>query len=358
MRPDRHLIRQVLSLPTAPFHEEAVIRFIKNFVKKLGLRCQQDRYGNLKIVYRRGRGQKPFALTAHMDHPGFEVVRGGRKPVVRLLGGVPDKFFRRAKVIVWDANAAVKGKTAALHNKKRREFRLLLPQPVRKGAFGTFDLPFVQFRSGNIYTKAADDIVNIALLLNFLQELVRCRARAHVIFLFTRAEEVGFVGALGVAKAKWLNPKIPVIVLEASSAKAGKVRIGGGPVLRVGDKASTFSHAMDAWLQAAAQGLQKKSKRFQWQRALLSGGRCESTVFVNNGHLAGCLALPLGNYHNIGPKNYAMEYVSLNDFQNMLAWLWMLTKTPSLSSIQRSKKEDLQKLFQKWGWRLKHNPDI
>ncbi|MBI4125817.1 MAG: M28 family peptidase [Deltaproteobacteria bacterium] len=348
MKPDRRLIRSVLSLPTAPFHEEAVAAFVKSFAKKLRLRWRQDRYGNLKIVYKKGKGNSPFALTAHMDHPGFEVVRGGRRPIVRLLGGVPDQYFGKARVMVWNDGVVAKGKAAKRLDKKKRRFVLRLKQPVRRGAFGTFALPAVRFRGSNIYTKAADDVINVALLLNFLQGLVRGRNKAHVIFLFTRAEEVGFVGALGVAKRKWIRKEIPIIVLEASSAKAGKVKIGGGPVLRVGDKASTFSHAVDLWLQAAAQDIPH-------QRALLPGGRCEATVFTQKEYRAGCLALPLGNYHNTGPKNYAPEFVSLKDYRNMLGWLMALTQTASPQKIRKGKLKELDRIFQKLNRRLKRN---
>lgn len=343
MKADRRLIRSVLSLPTAPFHEEAVARFVKTFAKKLGLSCQEDRWGNLKIVYRRGKGKRPFALTAHMDHPGFEVIRGGARPIVRLLGGVPDKYFPKARVVVWEKGKTLKAKVIRRLPGKERKYQL--SQKLGKNGFGTFALPSVQFCGPLIYTKAADDLINMALLLNFLQGLVRRRARAQVIFLFTRAEEVGFVGALGAAKQKWIGRSVPIIVLEASSAKAGKVKIGGGPVLRVGDKASTFSHAIDLWLQSAA-------KNIPHQRALLPGGRCETTVFVEKGYQAGCLALPLGNYHNSGPKGYAPEYISFKDYQNLLQWLAALVQNPAPQQIQKRKGKELDQIFLKLKGRL------
>lgn len=344
MKVDRHLIRRVLSLPTAPFYEAAVVGFIKDFVKELGLACQQDRFGNLKVIYQKGKGRTPFVLSAHMDHPGFEVVRGGIKPVVYLLGGVPDRYFAGAKVVVWEGGRITKTKVVRCLSKQKRRYQL--GAKLAKGSFGTFDLPSVRIQNQILYTKAADDMINVALLLNFLKELVRRKAKARVIFLFTRAEEVGFVGALGVAKQRWIRQNIPIVVLEASSAKAGKVKIGGGPVLRVGDKVSTFSHRLDLWLQAAA-------KNIPHQRALLSGGRCEATVFTEKGYQASCLAFPLGNYHNVGPKGYAPEYISLKDYQNLLRLLAVLAQMPPPQMIQKRKIKELDQIFQKWQGRLK-----
>ena len=62
MRPNLTLLKKVLNLPTAPFHEEAVVCFIKNFCRGIGVRCLQDAYGNLKVVYKKG---KEFVAGCH-----------------------------------------------------------------------------------------------------------------------------------------------------------------------------------------------------------------------------------------------------------------------------------------------------
>lgn len=346
MNPDISLIKKVLNLPTVPFHEEAVSQFIQNFCRNLGLSCQKDSYGNLKVVYRRGKSRPSFAVTAHMDHPGFEVIRAGNEATVQLLGGVPDKFFKKAKVIVCQNGRQIKGKVVGVSNLKKRRYFIKANQPIQKNAFGYFDLPGVRIKNGLIHTKAADDLINVAVLLNFLKELVQRKVKTNLLCLFTRAEEVGFVGALGITKEKRIPKNLPILVLEASNAKAGKVTIGKGPVLRVGDRASTFSHPIDLWLQETAKG-------FFMQRALLSGGRCEATVYVEKGYQAGCLAFPLGNYHNIGPKNYAMEYVSLTDYKNMLRWLSVLAQSDSLKKVSLKREKELDQLFKKYSHRLK-----
>ncbi len=355
MKPDISLIKKVLSLPTAPFHEGLVSRFVRDFCKRLGLPIQQDNFGNLKVIYRRGTNPPRYAVTAHMDHPGFEVIRGGAKGVVQLLGGVPDKFFRKAKVIVCQDGRQIKGRVAGVANAKKRRYFVKGNRPIEKNAFGYFDLPSVRIKNGLIQTKAADDLINVALLLNLLKELVRRKTKAHLLCVFTRAEEVGFIGALGIAKREWISKKIPLLVLEASSAKAGKVTIGGGPVLRVGDRASTFSHAVDLWLQETAKGFPlRRGSGLAFQRALLSGGRCEATVYVEKGYLSGCLALPLGNYHNRGAKNYAMEYISLSDYANLLRWLFILARSKaSPKQIPQKREKELDMLFEKFADRLK-----
>ena len=70
-RATRKIVRDLLSLPTAPFHENAVQDHVRVFAAHRKIPVRSDRYGNLILRYRKGRGIKPLALTAHMDHPGF-----------------------------------------------------------------------------------------------------------------------------------------------------------------------------------------------------------------------------------------------------------------------------------------------
>lgn len=338
MKANREFLKKVFSLPTAPFHEEHVSRFICECCRRWKLRLTADHYGNLKVVYKRGRGALPLAFMAHMDHPGFEVVRGGKRALVTLLGGMNDKYFSRAKVVICDgvqqAAQPVKGRVVKIHNKKKREFWVEARRSVSKKSFGGFDLPAVQFKNGLIRTKAADNIASVALLLHFLQALVRGRKKAAITCFFTRAEEVGWVGCLGAIRGGFVPRRTPIIVMETSSAKGGKVDIGGGPCLRVGDQLSLFSPQMDQWLGRVAKKLKKKDRTFQFQRALLQGGACEASPLYQKGYRVGGLALPLGNYHNNGPKNYASEFISLDDFQNMLKWLMALA-----ASVKKDRAE-------------------
>lgn len=77
---------ELLSLPTSPFHEQAVAEWVRQFAGgKLGLRTTADRWGNLTIRYPGRRTKRPLVFTAHMDHPGFAARRMRRDG---LLEGV------------------------------------------------------------------------------------------------------------------------------------------------------------------------------------------------------------------------------------------------------------------------------
>ena len=143
--------------------------------------------------------------------------------------------------------------------------------------------------------------------------------RAEAYFLFTRGEEVGFAGALAAARLETIPKKCCVIAVETSS-ELPSARIGDGPILRVGDKASVFHPAVTAHGQAVANDLAARDKRFVYQRKLMDGGTCESSAYCQYGYEATGLCVALGNYHNMDLKRrrLAPEYVDLHDVANLI----------------------------------------
>jgi endoglucanase len=133
-----------------------------------------------------------------------------------------------------------------------------------------------------------------------------------------------------------------VICLENSRAFA-ESPIGGGPIVRVGDRLSIFDPALTAACAKCAEQLaggsstptasQKNTdlnQAWRWQRKLMAGGACEATVFCAYGYQATCLCLPLGNYHNMSdlaavqagtntdkPK-VGREYIGISDYEGLV----------------------------------------
>jgi len=174
-----------------------------------------------------------------------------------------------AKIIVCQNGKRMKGRVLKVANKKKKQYfikvtgglpRTFGPRNDSKTAFGYFDFVGARITKNIIHSKSCDNLVSVALLLNLLKNLKQSRGKTNVVCLFTRAEEVGFVGTVGIIKKKWLSKNTPILVLEASSAKAGNVGINKGPVIRVGDKATTFSPEMDLWLMRLSHKLSQKIK--------------------------------------------------------------------------------------------------
>lgn len=368
---ERRLLQTLLIQPTAPFREHYVRAVIEATARRLDLRTRRDRFGNVYVAYRQGRSA-PIAFTAHMDHPGFEVLVGGRRPQARLLGGVKASHLRAARVVFHPdprsargrahavaAPAGVRGRVVSVHSHRPRgarrpvvEIECTCRAHVEPGSFGYFDLPGFELQRGRLASKALDNLVSCGAILAVMARLRRRRSAADLLGVFTRAEEVGFVGAGGVLRSRALAASRPLVVLESSQASA-QAPIGSGPVLRVGDRMTSFGPEMDVWLADRAAELARRRKRFRYQRALMTGGACEASLYVLHGRRVGALALPLGNYHNMTPRGgIGPEFISPEDFDNLMLLMEHLCARPPEPGVVRTRRAELDAVYARLSSRL------
>jgi len=314
------LARRVLTLPTAPYHEQRVKAFVMEFCRQLpGVRMEQDRVGNVIARYRRGAAKTPLVFVAHMDHPGFEMLGGNR---AEFLGGVPREMFAKGiGVRVYGATGVRRVKLARFNASawpKRKLMELRAGGTLRPGDFGMWDLPSFRVTGRTLHAAAIDDLLGTVVMLATLAEVSRRKLRAHVWCAFTRAEEVGFQSALALVRSGKIPKRAFVISVEMSKERPW-AQIGNGPVVRIGDRTSVFDPNATAFLLRAVERCRHRDSAFRAQRSLMDGGTCEATAFAGFGYRAGGLCLPLGNYHNIG-KNLRprAEYVSVHDLEQLL----------------------------------------
>ena len=153
-----------------------------------------------------------------MDHPGFVIRKriSDRKLVVRFLGGVGDRYFCvGTRVIVMPGR--VRARLGRRLSKSRREFEIETASEITGEAqYAVWDLPEFSSRNGILRGRVCDDLIGVATVLTVLAELRGTKAGANVVGVLTRAEEVGFQGALMVAESKRLKRGSLVISLETS----------------------------------------------------------------------------------------------------------------------------------------------
>ena len=107
--------------------------------------------------------------------------------------------------------------------------------------------------------------------------------------------------------------------------------IGGGPIVRVGDRMSVFEPSLTNDIALMMTEHEKRRSGFKWQRKLMPGGTCEATAFSTYGYRSTCLCLPLGNYHNMvdidgvlagrTPAQLGPEFISIADFHGLIDML-------------------------------------
>ena len=271
------ITRSILGQPTAPFHEDAVRGEIcQQLAQCPHVTLEIDDFENLIALYQNGDDARPrYAFAAHMDHPGYV---GGE-----FMGGVPTAYLER--------------------NPPTRDF----------GAFAMWDLPAFALQHSRIYSRACDDLIGCAAIVAMFHELERTGAKGACMGLFSRAEEVGLVGATLLAQSDRIPRDVTIISLETSSERGGAARMGSGVVIRVGDRTAIFDDAATATLTHLA-----AAHEIPHQRCLMSGGTCEGTAYQLYGYRTAAVCVALGNYHNCGPDTTIdSEFVSLADVEAM-----------------------------------------
>jgi len=324
----------ILSRPTASCLEQMPAAYVRSFAaRRPGLRVEDDRYGNLLVRWP-ADGEAdgpPLVLMAHLDHPGF-VVTGVEAGVARLefRGGVrlecakrgtPVEFFRPGS-----STPTGRGRLSTASAEGARRPGMLGSGTARvtrgravEGGYTMWAFPGWSVRGGKIVSRNCDDLLGAAAALATLDEVVRTRPpRAHVWGFFTRAEEVGLLGAVAGLRARSIPRNARVLSLETSRALPHAPQ-GDGVIVRVGDARSIFDPRLTGVLHDVATELAAEDPEFRFQRRLMDGGVCEATPFCAAGRRASGLALPLGNYHNMkgldgGPAGIGPEHVAVTDF--------------------------------------------
>lgn len=320
------VLRDVLSLPTAPFCEQAVVGYIRRFAADHGLKVRQDSAGNVLVRYRRGRQRPRWVFTAHMDHPGFVAARRrGRTLWAEFRGSVGREYFRGSRARFFAPDGEVGAVVESARATQRRSWlwvrlRLDVPADVPAGTVGMWDFPGVRIRRGRVSARGCDDQAGVAAVLCAMGRLARQGVAADVTGLLTRAEEVGFVGALAACRNRSIPRRAPVISLETSLAQP-QAPLGGGVVIRVGDAIRTFDPSLTAHITAVAAAAAERGA-LAYCRCLMPGGTCESTAYQAYGYRAAALCVPLGNYHNCGANmKIAPEQIHLDDFASLVSLL-------------------------------------
>ncbi len=279
-------------------------------------------------------------FIAHMDHPGFHGVRwlSVWRLLVKWHGGSPVKHLRGGRV--WLANdigivgeGRIARTTLLPSHHAIDTAEILVEKPLSAAQtptslFGGFRFSAPVWRAGKrIYTQAADDLVGVFAVLTTAIALYSGTRRVQPPFLglLTRAEEVGFVGAIAHFELDWrerARRSVVAISLETSRTLPNAL-IGKGPVVRLGDRRTVFDPGYLSILSEVA-GRELPGRH---QRRVMDGGTCEATAAIAWGLRAIGISVPLGNYHNqgfeggpdcAGEKGPAPEFVHLDDIDGLL----------------------------------------
>ncbi|MBN1670225.1 MAG: hypothetical protein JXR37_04290 [Kiritimatiellae bacterium] len=358
---ETELLTAILSRPTAPFREARVKAVLKAVLGRGGVPHFEDPVGNLvagaesraayaALLAPAGREAVPI-FVAHMDHPGFHGVRWrvrGARLQIRWFGGAPTARLAGAPVWVSDGAGYEAAGTLSKVRLTRADRGIDTAEvrvsrrgvsgrsPAARALYGGFRFRAPFWRRGTrLYARAIDDLIGTFTVCAALLRVWAGRKKPRCLALFSRAEETGFIGTIAHVKLGWIakgkRPRV-VVNLEASR-QLPNARIGRGPVLRLGDRLSVFDPTALFWATSVAQA----NLDGAYQRRLMDGGACEASLLIAHGVPAVGIAIPLGNYHNMGIERGAdsrganapsPEFVDLRDVAGGVRFCECLAKTP------------------------------
>ena len=257
-----------------------------------------DALGNL-IVNKKGE-KKPknhVALFAHMDEVGFIVTYITEEGYIYLapVGGIDDSALFGKRITVNGCNGVAGGK--AIHQCEGDEGKTIpkitdisadfgfnsreeAEKKIALGDFGYFKSDFVCFGDGFVKSKALDDRVGCAVLLELLQE----KSKIDYTCVFTVQEEVGTRGA--AVSAYTVNPDYAIVVETTTASdipdtpdRKKVCKVCGGAVISFMDRGTVYNKDLykKAFEIAEKQGIPCQTK------TVVAGGNDASAIHKASG---------------------------------------------------------------------------
>jgi len=325
-----------VSVPAAPFYErlvaDQILRIVEPLLPHPNVSSRTDGYGNLMVEWRNAK--KPLmpclALAAHMDHPGYDILESdGKRAKAQIMGGLyTDEKLINSGILIVAGDTEVQGIITAVTSggeetggRKITYADIELDTPLPGSCEFYFGVPDVErFRIDGelIRGRAMDDLVGCAIQLAVFESIVSDEVPVDCILVFHRAEEVGFLGAIGSCESQTIPQEALLVSIEASKHLEG-ARPGDGIVLRTGDRLYQYDPNAMKVLEAAAEKVAANGIRTQ--QKCMDGGVSEATPYLSFGYETTGLAVPLINYHNQGEGKVEAEAVNGRDLDSGVAVL-------------------------------------
>ncbi len=311
------LLKELCLLPGVSGNEKPVSDYIINKISGIdGALYSVDRLGSI-IVSKKGanRPKTRLMLSAHMDEVGLIVTNIGDTGMLKFtaVGGIDPRVVlgRRVKVGENGVLGVIGTKAVHLQNSDERKTapdfdKLAIDigvssrkdalKFVKEGDTAVFDSEFVEFGDGFIKSKAIDDRVGCAILL----ELLSMSLLYDMTFAFNVQEEVGTRGAKATAFA--VAPEAAIVVEATTAADVAFVPdekkvcfVGRGPVLSFMDGRTVYDRGL---YNLAMETAKEKGLPCQPKLAVAGGNDAGSIHLSREGVKPLAVSLPCRYLHS------------------------------------------------------------
>ncbi len=250
-------------------YEFRVAEAIKKEIADLPCEVFCDRIGNVIATVKGTDSSKKLMISAHMDEVGFMVNRIDDDGYLHFsaVGGIDDRVLCGRRVVLLGTTGDIKGVITSkpIHLQTAKERAESTPKDkmyidigaadredaekyVAVGDYGTFDSEFVFFGKDkkNIKSKALDDRLGCALMIELIRDAAEKKLGYDVCFAFSTREEIGLSGA--TVAANIIEPDMAIVLETTAIADIADVPestrvayVGEGGVLSIADRGTIYN---------------------------------------------------------------------------------------------------------------------
>ena len=305
------LVKELCNLPGPTSFEDTVRDFIRE--RAIADEIYTDSMGNL-ICHKKGNGKKVM-VAAHMDEVGLIVTEITDKGFLRFssLGGVETTVLCSKKVLIGENRVPGIVSAKAIHLQKRTEELVPLKlsdlcidigakdkdrakELINLGDYAVFDGEYTEFGENLVKSKALDDRVGCAILLELMKE----QYHHDMYFVFTVQEEIGLRGATVATNS--IKPDIALVLegttcsdVYGSKPHNQVTTLGGGAVMTAMDRAAISDEKYFDYITNIAR---KNSIPLQIKRTSMGGTDAGAIQRSGIGVKTAVLAVPCRYLHS------------------------------------------------------------
>jgi putative aminopeptidase FrvX len=213
-------LREIADVPTTSFFEHRVNNRIRRILtEQFGqnevVETSADGFGNVIVHYKGSKNvDHPLniAYVVHTDHPGFHATPlASKQLMLKLMGGLNKGLVVGSLVDLYDCydhelpcitRGIISEEFDAESANPSGRYRMATDDHVDQRAFAVLHLPELEISDSIIRAPVLDDYASIAMSLAALKDVVDKKLSVDVYVVFHRGEEIGFVGAYGVASSE------------------------------------------------------------------------------------------------------------------------------------------------------------
>jgi putative aminopeptidase FrvX len=326
------------SLVSVPGRESAAIHFVRTWLQSLpGVEIRTDRFSQIHVRMNSEPPGHPMYWVAHLDHPGFIVELAPSNSSVNLVfrgscdhlrSGLPESGHPPLAIRINTRSGPVRALIQAItaHGPSFTRVEATTEGPVEAGDIGFWEFPDApKINEGRLHAPACDDLAGVCTVLSAFEHVATGPASAHPIrLLFTRAEELGLLGAIAVCKDRLLSSQSAIICIDAISDSAvHQVGPLNAPILIPADTMMTYSPRLVRHF-AAVGGIVPAS--------LCESGASEAGIFALSGFEALAIYFKVRNMHNCNPATPpgapVHESVSIDQLMSLRDLLLLSARHP------------------------------